>query len=792
MAVYRYKTPADQKKLAVYGSDRRSGTSRVSARPYYGGSRTRMGAEQQARMVRDAKGRTGAQAKKKRIMKAYMVRVAVRKMRERKEQAKQQEQEAQRSDASAVSQSTDKIENAAEQTAVTTAYAIRKYVGSTTRMIYGAAREHVENRSIRKSVRRIARRYRGADGKVRISFRYEARRKNMLRSVRLKKDQRYRIIRGRHLLVQRTAARRRNGTAGTVYGAADKAAVTVYDPSRSARIKAAAARAQARTAVSGQFGKVPAAARSSRRNGFTYRLHARKAGIRKLKKKQWMQRITKSTGSTAKRGLKWSVRKLAEKAAAAVKGKAVLIGAVVAVIACMIIAPFSIIASPLGILFADENTTDVNAHSVQQAYMEAQAAWTDEVVSGESYSYVEYEGTYADSIEILAVFAVRVTEIDGLDAMTMGDEQREILSEVYMDMNPYRKWITVTEDGTRILHVRVSGLTADEAADQYHFTNSQRVMLHELLEDYRDELSALLNAVGGSSLSQAVLALRELVEKYAAKYGISEYVDLLLAIIQVESGGLLEDVMQSSESMGLPPNSLGKEASINQGCKYFAGLVDKADRLGCDMDSVIQAYNYGSGFLDFVARNGKKYSFDLAQEFARQQSGGVRVPYKNEISVAENGGWRYNYGNMFYVRLVKQYNAGLGTDMQNRIVTIAQNYQSYGITAPAGYCEMWAEQVYRAAGVQVNNWCCAGRNRMTNVVSHDSSNIPIGAMVYNDPAVYNSRTTCGCGLNAGHVGIYLGNGQIMSNIGGSAIDTLESWTSYYGFGGWGWGGAAVN
>ena len=53
MAVYRYKTPADQKKLAVYGSGRHSGTSRASARPYYGGSRTRMGAEQQARMVRD-------------------------------------------------------------------------------------------------------------------------------------------------------------------------------------------------------------------------------------------------------------------------------------------------------------------------------------------------------------------------------------------------------------------------------------------------------------------------------------------------------------------------------------------------------------------------------------------------------------------------------------------------------------------------------------------------------------------------------------------------------------------
>ncbi len=60
-------------------------------------------------------------------------------------------------------------------------------------------------------------------------------------------------------------------------------------------------------------------------------------------------------------------------------------------------------------------------------------------------------------------------------------------------------------------------------------------------------------------------------------------------------------------------------------------------------------------------------------------------------------------------------------------------------------------------------------------------------MIYNDPAVYHSRTTDSyCGLNAGHVGIYIGNGQIASNIGGVAFDTIESWTAYYGFGGWGW------
>ena len=30
-----------------------------------------------------------------------------------------------------------------------------------------------------------------------------------------------------------------------------------------------------------------------------------------------------------------------------------------------------------------------------------------------------------------------------------------------------------------------------------------------------------------------------------------------------------------------------------------------------------------------------------------------------------------------------------------------------------------------------------------------------------------------------------------NNIGGTVIDTVEGWTAYYGFGGWGWGGAVV-
>ncbi|MBG8169312.1 lysozyme family protein, partial [Enterococcus faecium] len=160
---------------------------------------------------------------------------------------------------------------------------------------------------------------------------------------------------------------------------------------------------------------------------------------------------------------------------------------------------------------------------------------------------------------------------------------------------------------------------------------------------------------GGSSVSEEVLKHRAMVEKYAKESDITEYVPILLAIIQVESGGTMEDVMQSSESAGLPPNSLSTEASIKQGCLYFASLVKRSKELGCDQDSIIQAYNFGGGYLDYVAKNGKKHSFALAESFSKEKSCGQKIDYPNPIANKENGGWRYNYGNMFYCLLVKQY-----------------------------------------------------------------------------------------------------------------------------------------
>ena len=262
----------------------------------------------------------------------------------------------------------------------------------------------------------------------------------------------------------------------------------------------------------------------------------------------------------------------------------------------------------------------------------------------------------------------------------------------------------------------------------------------------------------GVNLSAEVLAHQPMVEKYARQNGISDYVYVLLAIIQVESEGKLEDVMQSSESAGLPMNTLGTEDSIKQGCKYFAELVTKADKLGCDMDAVIQAYNYGSGFLDFVAKNGKRYTFELAQEFSRQHSGGVKVTYKNEISTPINGGWRYNYGNMFYVRLVSEYlyAAQFDNETVNAIMNEALKYQGweyvYGGASPTTSfdCSGLTQWCYGVAGITLPRTAQA----QYDVTRH----IPFGDAQPGDLVFFQGTYNCGDYIT--HVGIYVGDNRM--------------------------------
>lgn len=280
---------------------------------------------------------------------------------------------------------------------------------------------------------------------------------------------------------------------------------------------------------------------------------------------------------------------------------------------------------------------------------------------------------------------------------------------------------------------------------------------------------------GGVSVSAEVLAYEPLVEKYAKEYKISEYVNYLLAIMEVESGGKLQDVMQSSESEGLPANTLSAEESIKQGCKYFASLLKSAKSKDCDINTVIQSYNYGGGFIDYVASQGKKYTFELAESFANGKSGGNKEKYDNPIAVKENGGWKYSYGNMFYVLLVSQYiisekfdNATVQAVMNEALKYKGWKYVYGGYTPTTSFdCSGLVQWCYGKAGINLPR---------TAQEQYDATqHIPLSEAQAGDLVFFHSTYDAGTYIT--HVGIYQGSNRMYQA--GDPIGYADLTSSYW-------------
>lgn len=147
---------------------------------------------------------------------------------------------------------------------------------------------------------------------------------------------------------------------------------------------------------------------------------------------------------------------------------------------------------------------------------------------------------------------------------------------------------------------------------------------------------------GAGEVPQAVLQYKPMILKELEKYGMEEHINLLLAITTQESGGTASlDIMQASESLGLAPNTIQDPIrSIEVGVKYFVEVINQANKTNVDVETAIQSYNMGSGFINFVAENGGKYSEELAQQFSNNMKAKL--------------GWSV-YGDPSYVANVKRY-----------------------------------------------------------------------------------------------------------------------------------------
>lgn len=114
-------------------------------------------------------------------------------------------------------------------------------------------------------------------------------------------------------------------------------------------------------------------------------------------------------------------------------------------------------------------------------------------------------------------------------------------------------------------------------------------------------------------------------------------------------------------------------------------------------------------------------------------------------------------------------------DTQRKIVAVATNSESYGISAKSGYCQAWVADVYQAVTGSRGSAHCALCAAEKWAVSQDFSKIQVGATVYG----YS-------GSQFGHVGIYIGNGMVAHNIGEVKIEKLDEWIKKYKGFAWGW------
>lgn len=263
----------------------------------------------------------------------------------------------------------------------------------------------------------------------------------------------------------------------------------------------------------------------------------------------------------------------------------------------------------------------------------------------------------------------------------------------------------------------------------------------------------------GGVLSDEVLQYEALIYKYAELHYIPEYARYLIAIMQVETGGQGVDVMQSLALSGIPEEEWTAELSIDYACAYFATLYWTGKSKECDIDTVIQAYNYGGGYIDYVARNGKEHSFMLASSFAAAKSSGKKVAYNNEIAVRTNGGWRYEYGNMFYVFLVKQYLAAnpLPGDVAGSVLQEALKYKGWkyvwGGASPATSfdCSGLVQYCYGVCGIALP--------RTAQEQFDATTHLTLGEAQPGD-LVFFTKTNPNSPNYITHVGIYAGDGKM--------------------------------
>lgn len=241
------------------------------------------------------------------------------------------------------------------------------------------------------------------------------------------------------------------------------------------------------------------------------------------------------------------------------------------------------------------------------------------------------------------------TETVTMEVVVEGGAEGENSPEGNENAEPQTKTVTFTRH-TYTVQYAGDSYFADHV---FHLTDEQK----KLAQDYAENLTTFFgNAASGVAmainLSDEVLSYRPAVERIAAKYGMSEYVELILAVMMQESGGRGLDVMQAAEgsfNTKYPhkPNGItDPEYSIECGIQELKYALEKAGCTGpTDLDRIklaLQGYNYGSGYIDWAMERDGGYTKENAIAYSDMMCARPSWPYDR-------------YGDKEYVEHVLRY-----------------------------------------------------------------------------------------------------------------------------------------
>ncbi len=213
------------------------------------------------------------------------------------------------------------------------------------------------------------------------------------------------------------------------------------------------------------------------------------------------RKLLQQSGSRAKAALDLS-RKAAVMTAKAVSSlisaiAGLLGGAFLIPIICLIVLVAAIIASPFGILFANEPTPGAMPLNVAVGQLNMELANTLETMQTGDYDSIDIQGQGPDWREVIAVFAARTAGADdGIDVAALTPDRVDRLKAVFWDMCAISSEVETishpdsdpdddTDDSwtERILHITITAKTAEDMRTEYAFTDYQNRALAELLAE---------------------------------------------------------------------------------------------------------------------------------------------------------------------------------------------------------------------------------------------------------------------------------------------------------------------